>query len=209
MTGVQTCALPIFVGEAKKTLTAAGDLLYASAANVLARLAKGTAYQHLGMNAGDTAPEWQASLQSLLTAQGDIPYASAANTPARLVKGTALWGLRMNAGATAPEWGLDPKVDCKAWVNFNGTGTVAIRAQFNVSSITDNGVGDYTVNFTISLADPNFSVGGLCGGITNVGTIWLNDEATARTVSLFRIQCINSATSSADPAQVNLQVFGN
>ena len=46
---------------------------------------------------------------------------------------------------------------CKAWVNFNGTGTVAIRASYNVSSITDNGVGDYTVNFTTALADANFA----------------------------------------------------
>ena len=44
----------------------------------------------------------------------------------------------------------------KAWVNFNGTGTVAIRASFNVSSITDNGTGDYTVNFTTALADANY-----------------------------------------------------
>lgn len=46
----------------------------------------------------------------------------------------------------------------KAWVNFNGTGTVAIRAAFNVSSITDNGVGDYTVNFTTAMADANYVV---------------------------------------------------
>ena len=46
----------------------------------------------------------------------------------------------------------------KAWVNFNGAGTVAIRAQYNVSSITDNGVGDYTVNFTTALSDANYSV---------------------------------------------------
>jgi hypothetical protein len=46
---------------------------------------------------------------------------------------------------------------CKAWVNFNGTGTVAIRASYNVSSITDNGVGDYTVNFTSALADANYA----------------------------------------------------
>ena len=44
----------------------------------------------------------------------------------------------------------------KAWVNFNGTGTVAIRAAFNVSSITDNGVGDYTVNFTTDMQDTNY-----------------------------------------------------
>lgn len=44
----------------------------------------------------------------------------------------------------------------KAWVNFNGTGTVAIRASYNVSSITDNGTGSYTVNFTTALADANY-----------------------------------------------------
>jgi len=47
---------------------------------------------------------------------------------------------------------------CKAWVNFNGSGTVAIRAAFNVSSIQDNGTGDYTVNFTTALTDINYSV---------------------------------------------------
>jgi hypothetical protein len=45
----------------------------------------------------------------------------------------------------------------KAWVNFNGTGTVAIRASYNVSSITDNGTGDYTVNFTNAFANTNYS----------------------------------------------------
>lgn len=47
---------------------------------------------------------------------------------------------------------------CRAWVNFNGTGTVAIRASFNVTSITDNGTGDYTVNFTNALPDANYAV---------------------------------------------------
>jgi len=45
----------------------------------------------------------------------------------------------------------------KAWVNFNGTGTVAIRAGYNVSSITDNGTGDYTINFTTAMSDTNFA----------------------------------------------------
>ena len=46
---------------------------------------------------------------------------------------------------------------CRAWVNFNGTGTVAIRAAGNVSSITDNGTGNYTVNFTTAMVDANYS----------------------------------------------------
>jgi hypothetical protein len=51
----------------------------------------------------------------------------------------------------------------KAWVNFNGTGTVAIRAGYNVASITDNGVGDYTVNFTAAMVDSNYSTTGSSG----------------------------------------------
>ena len=47
---------------------------------------------------------------------------------------------------------------CRAWVNFNGSGTVAIRASFNVTSITDNGTGDYTLNFTTAMPDANYSV---------------------------------------------------
>ena len=54
--------------------------------------------------------------------------------------------------------GTAPLYMCRAWVNFNGTGTVAIRASGNVSSITDNGVGDYTVNFTTAMPDANYSV---------------------------------------------------
>ncbi len=55
--------------------------------------------------------------------------------------------------------GGQPTIDglAKAWVNFNGTGTVAIRASFNVSSITDNGAGNYTVNFTNAMADANYA----------------------------------------------------
>jgi len=45
----------------------------------------------------------------------------------------------------------------KSWVNFDGTGTVSIRESFNVSSITDNGTGDYTVNFENALVDANYT----------------------------------------------------
>ena len=62
----------------------------------------------------------------------------------------------------------------KAWVNFNGTGTVAIRASFNVSSITDNGTGDYTVNFTTAMPDANYSVTGI--GTTDATTYTANSQ---------------------------------
>ena len=62
----------------------------------------------------------------------------------------------------------------KAWVNFNGQGTVAIRGSFNVSSITDNGTGDYTINFTTAMPDANYAAtttaGFLDNGNTNSGS---------------------------------------
>jgi len=60
----------------------------------------------------------------------------------------------LNASGAAPIYA------CRAWVNFNGTGTVAIRASGNVSSITDNGTGQYTVNFINSMEDGDYSIQG-------------------------------------------------
>ena len=82
---------------------------------------------------------------------------------------------------------------CRAWVNFNGTGTVAIRAAYNVTSITDNGVGNYTVNFTNAMPDANYVALALSGESTNtaggstVGAnlsttscqFWTNNASTA------------------------------
>ena len=59
--------------------------------------------------------------------------------------------------------GSAPLYACRAWVNFNGTGTVAIRASGNVSSITDNGTGNYTVNFTTAMQDANYNLVGAGG----------------------------------------------
>jgi hypothetical protein len=67
----------------------------------------------------------------------------------------------------------------KAWVSFNGTGTVAIRASYNVSSITDNGTGDYTVNFTNALPDANYSVVGSASNNNTYGSIIVNINSTS------------------------------
>jgi hypothetical protein len=60
--------------------------------------------------------------------------------------------------------GSAPSYSARSWVNFNGTGTVAIREDGNVSSITDNGTGDYTVNFTTAMQDANY-----CAQVTSQG----------------------------------------
>lgn len=69
--------------------------------------------------------------------------------------------------------GSAPAYAVRAWVNFNGTGTVAIRASGNVSSITDNGAGDYTVNFTTAMPDANYAILAASSG-SLVGLGWLS-----------------------------------
>ena len=71
--------------------------------------------------------------------------------------GTFSGNVTFGSSVLATPSGSAPSYTCRAWVNFNGTGTVAIRASGNVSSITDNGTGDYTVNFTTAMPDANYS----------------------------------------------------
>jgi hypothetical protein len=101
---------------------------------------------------------------------------------------------------------------CRAWVNFNGTGTVAIRASFNVSSITDNGTGDYTVNFTNALPDANYSynVSNAVGSSFCFPTINQNSSlgAVAPTTTACRFVLIRfNAAAYDDAAYVNVSVF--
>ena len=96
----------------------------------------------------------------------------------------------INAGGDAPIYA------CRAWVNFNGTGTVAIRGSGNVSSITDNGTGDYTVNFATAMSDANygFSIG---SRVINVPTVLgIDDLATTPTASLCRFKCRRTDTDA-------------
>lgn len=96
----------------------------------------------------------------------------------------------------------------KAWVNFNGTGTVAIRAQMNVSSITDNGVGDYTVNFTSALADTNFSVVGVGGNVLSQYGAYLLDNSQSRARTTGSVSVASYSSSSAwDNQFMNVAIF--
>jgi len=67
---------------------------------------------------------------------------------------------------------------CRAWVNFNGTGTVAIRASGNVSSITDNNTGNYSINFTTAMTDANYS-GSFCGnGLAQIPVFYVTSTSS-------------------------------
>jgi len=97
---------------------------------------------------------------------------------------------------------------CRAWVNFNGTGTVAIRASGNVTSITDNGVGSYTVNFTNAISDANYSAIATCS--TDATTIRTAQTWTAATMTTTACQIAvttTNTTSASDAAVVTFAVF--
>jgi hypothetical protein len=103
---------------------------------------------------------------------------------------------------------------CRAWVNFNGTGTVAIRASFNVSSITDNGTGDYTVNFTTAMTDVNYAVNASAGTNTLTTPVQigyfkpnfspLSNGYVAPTTSAVRLGMINLSSYDVQHAYVSI-----
>ena len=115
---------------------------------------------------------------------------------------------QFNASGSAPVYA------CRAWVNFNGTNTVAIRASGNVSSITDNGTGLYTVNFTTAIADANYNA--VYGGMEDdasasvgyyVGILTAGGAITSKTTTALRIHCKNQSDSSADGVDINVSIF--
>jgi hypothetical protein len=108
---------------------------------------------------------------------------------------------QFNASGSAPVYA------CRAWVNFNGTGTVAIRASGNVSSITDNGTGEYAVNITTAMPDANYAITVSGRGVGGASFAAQNAEFTAPTTSAFRVACVNSAGAGVDSANIHVAVF--
>lgn len=113
----------------------------------------------------------------------------------------ALVPAKLNASGAAPMFA------CRAWVNFNGTGVVAIRASGNVSSITDNGVGDYTVNFTTAMPDANYAAVFSYTNEVNVQhAVGFITSQLAGSVRIVHHSATNSP-NTADKAIVNVAIF--
>lgn len=96
----------------------------------------------------------------------------------------------------------------KAWVNFTGTGTVTINGSFNVSSITDNGTGDYTINFTTAMPNTTYSIQISAGDGTaqRIGSVL----STAISTGSVRVKTwYNIVASSDDAAYVSVAVFSS
>jgi hypothetical protein len=104
---------------------------------------------------------------------------------------------------------------CRAWVNFNGTGTVAIRASANVTSITDNGTGDYTVNFTNAMPDANYAAIATISGFFGtsyfiISTVKVKTDNTGpelQSTTQVKLVSGNSAGTSTDVPVFNVAIF--
>jgi hypothetical protein len=133
-----------------------------------------------------------------LTVGGNTALTTASDIEAQVKTAT-------NATGTAPIY------SCRAWVNFNGTGTIAIRASGNVSSITDFGTGDYGVNFTEAMPDANYSI---CASANGTGGSAPADNALVAypwsfgSATAFRMGVSdNNTDSNTDAQHVHVSVF--
>lgn len=126
------------------------------------------------------------------------------------------------SGGGVPQLGGTGATTCKAWVNFNGTGTVAIRDSYNVSSITDNGTGRYTVNFSTAMANANYTISTAVLPNTDISSqpAWLhigsyNGYASDVTTTAVKVTAGNGAVSGSyshfqlDCDAGFVQVFGD
>jgi hypothetical protein len=156
-------------------------------------------------------------VKQAITANAPTPtIASTAEAQAGANNTNFITPLRMREGFNAS--GSAPVYACRAWINFNGTGTVTIRASGNVSSITDNGTGDYTVNFATALSDANYAVIGSCkngyGGLAS-GPFTITTEVYATSSIRVGVYGTNGGSNNTafgriyDSDFVNIVVHGN
>lgn len=98
----------------------------------------------------------------------------------------------------------------KAWINFNGTGTVATRDSFNVSGLADNGgSGDYTVTWDTDFANANYAAAGMVGNAGSAGGVYVTCQPAAPLVGSLRVDTRNTAGTLADTSYVLIAAFGD
>lgn len=114
----------------------------------------------------------------------------------------------INGSVTASKLGTtEQKQICKAWVNFNGTTSPGtIRSSYNVSSVTKNGTGNYTVNFATAMNDANYTTVGTCN---NFSTILGAPYVSSQTINSIQISTGSTSPALFDVSTASVQVFGN
>ena len=139
----------------------------------------------------------------ILDGSGTITGAS---TLATTVARPTLTTPNIDSAQFATVSGTAPLYACRAWVNFNGTGTVAIRASGNVSSITDHAVGQYTANFTTAMPDANYAASITTqAGLTAYG--FGTGDNTQTSAALVNIFAVTHTGVLQDASNVSVAIF--
>jgi hypothetical protein len=110
-------------------------------------------------------------------------------------------------GSITTSVGSAPYLGSRAWVSFNGTGTVAIRSSRNVSSITDNGVGKYTVNFTVQMEDANYALVSTAEGSSGSGPLICGPlQGGTYSTSAVAVHAMSHSGTDADSEKISVLV---
>lgn len=165
-----------------------------------------TAPNGVAVNNTNSASPWSPSYPTLMGWNGSQTYGVRVDA-ARYSESCT--GNAATATALSGAVGSAPSYACRAWVNFNGTGSVSIKASGNVSSITDNGVGNYTINFTTAILDDSYSYSGGANYMNEVltGGIARNLSDT-KTTTRFQFHAVNQAGATAvDVTDIAMNIF--
>jgi len=185
-----------FGADSDITLTHAADTGLTTNGSLTATTLEATA----DTAAGDNAAIGFTSAEGLiLTGQGstnDVTIKNDADADVAVIPtGTTNFGFNSGYGSVVTAFGV------RAWVNFVGTSTVSINASGNVSSITDNAVGNYTVNFATNMPDIDYSVSGITAIEAN-NNVFVAGATDAPTVSAFRLNTRTTGNANFDAAIV-------
>ena len=206
-------AITTGVGGVVTTADATGNLsLLSGATTVVAVTATGASVTGTLTASGVSTFAAGTALLPALTTTGDTNTgvwfpaadtiaASTAGTEQMRIDSAGLLKFNSGYGSVATAYG------CRAWVNFNGTGTVAIRASGNVSSITDNATGFFTINLTTAMPDANYSVHAGAGAGSDSSRLCANSAVIAPTTTTFKIQTTNIAGADTDANYTYVAIF--
>lgn len=192
LTSGVTGTLPVANGGTGVTTSTGTGNVVLSNSPTLVTPALGTPSALVGTNITGTAAG--------LSIGGSAATATSATTAASCSGNSATATALTTASGSAPSY------SARAWVNFNGTGTVAIRASGNVSSITDNGTGNYTVNFSTAMADADYAANASLN-LAAASGFYVTPFVTSQTASGVQIQSARGGIASeVDNSLVNVAV---
>jgi hypothetical protein len=207
---VSTATAVDAVEAANNTFT--GDNIFQGIVDVTNINAETSAGGNLRTNGGTNCLSWGGGGSANLTAGGNLSM-NTTNKIVNLADPTEDQDAATKASVDAAIAAIpttDPQQLCKAWISFNGTGTIAIKDSYNIASITDNGTGNYTITFDVDFANVNYVLAGTCGGGSNESVAVTYGITPTKAVGSCVIKTVISSNHVAnDCTEVNVMFFGD